>query len=130
MNVCSLGCVDRSLDPEECWALLARTSPARLVQGGLWSVTVVAVDRLRSRVTVELGQAVVERDTALLEIGDQGPGGGWNVIIVVGTGPVVTVPRPGFDPPARRMVLEIADVSGIVFAPEAAQGPTPTAVAA
>lgn len=130
MTAALLGSVDRSLDPGECWALLARTPAARLVHGRLSSVTVVAVDRLRAQITVELGRTVVGRDTALLEIGDQGPAGGWNVIVVVATGPVVTVPRPGFDPPARRMVLDVADVNGIVFAPEAAQGPARPAVAA
>lgn len=130
MSTATLGSVDRSLDPGECWALLARAASARLVHGQVSVVTVVTVDRRRARIIVDLGRTVCGRDAALLEIGDQGPGGGWNVIVVVGTGPVVTVPRPGFSPASRRMVLEVTEVSGIVFAPDSRQWPTRPAVAA
>ncbi|AOX67172.1 hypothetical protein BJK06_16900 [Curtobacterium sp. BH-2-1-1] len=100
------------------------------MHGRVSAVTVVTADRRRARITVDLGGTVCGREVALLEIGDQGPGGGWNVIVVVATVPVVTVPRPGFDSASRSKVLEVTEVSGIVFAPDSRQQPTRPAVAA
>lgn len=118
MTLLPLYAADRSLEPAECWSLLARTPSARLVHGALSPVSVLAVD-LRKRVTVDIGATVHAWEHALLEIGDQGPGGGWSVIAVVGTAAVKTIPRSGGGAPGRRLLLEIVEVGGLVFASDA-----------
>jgi len=119
MTPLPLYAADRSLEPAECWSLLARTPSARLVHGALSPVSVLAVDRHRKRVTVDIGATAHTWEHALLEIGDQGPVGGWNVIAVVGTAAVKTVPRSGVGASGRRLVLEIVEVGGLVFASDA-----------
>ncbi|WP_396288279.1 hypothetical protein [Curtobacterium sp. KT1] len=69
MTAQPVGTADRSLDPAECWALLARTSSARLVHDTPSTVSVIAVDRRGKRITVELGTTVCRRTDTLLEIG-------------------------------------------------------------
>ncbi|ROP58653.1 hypothetical protein [Curtobacterium sp. PhB115] len=130
MTAVLFGTTDRSLDSSECWSLLARTPSARLAHGTLSPVTVVAIDRERQRITVDLGATVCEQERALLEIGGQGAEGGWNVIAVVRTGPITVVSGVGLGVPLRRTVLDVVEVGGIVFARDAHQGAARAVMAA